>query len=164
MPENTFAQAVGARLRAIRIQRGLSLEGLERKSGGRWKTAAVGSYERGDRMISVWRLAELAGFYGVPVGAFLPGPRESDGRLRLDVEAVRAAPPAAEPLRRWVASIQHTRGDWGRVVTLRRGDLRALTAVYAGTPDGSAVLALLQGWGVLAAPPAGILDARPEVA
>ena len=32
----------------------------------------MGSYERGDRAVTVQRLAELADFYGVPVGALLP--------------------------------------------------------------------------------------------
>ena len=70
-----YAKALGARLRAIRAQQHLSLHGVERKSGGRWKAVVVGSYERGDRAVSVQRLAELAEFYGVPVGELLP--RES---------------------------------------------------------------------------------------
>lgn len=44
-----YAQALGARLRHIRVQQGLSLQGVEAKSGGRWKAVVVGSYERGDR-------------------------------------------------------------------------------------------------------------------
>src|ERR1700743_2511222 len=67
-----YAKALGARLRAIRAQQHLSLHGVERKSGGRWKAVVVGSYERGDRAVSVQRLAELAGFYGVPVSELLP--------------------------------------------------------------------------------------------
>src|SRR3954467_10832154 len=68
-----YATALGARLRAIRMQQHLSLHGVERKSGGRWKAVVVGSYERGDRAVSVQRLAELADFYGVPVNDLLPG-------------------------------------------------------------------------------------------
>ena len=71
-----YAKALGARLRAIRAQQHLSLHGVERKSGGRWKAVVVGSYERGDRAVSVQRLAELAGFYGVPVSELLPTERE----------------------------------------------------------------------------------------
>src|SRR6185437_6250726 len=70
-----YAKALGARLRAIRAQQHLSLHGVERKSGGRWKAVVVGSYERGDRAVSVQRLAELAGFYGVPVSELLPTER-----------------------------------------------------------------------------------------
>jgi hypothetical protein len=34
---------LGARLRAVRMQRYLSLRGVERNSGGRWKAVAVAS-------------------------------------------------------------------------------------------------------------------------
>ena len=68
-----YARALGARLRSIRQQQGLSLHGVEEKSQGRWKAVVVGSYERGDRAVTVQKLAELADFYGVPVGELLPG-------------------------------------------------------------------------------------------
>ena len=67
-----YAKALGARLRAIRTQQGLSLHGVEEKSQGRWKAVVVGSYERGDRAVTVQRLSELADFYGVPVNELLP--------------------------------------------------------------------------------------------
>jgi predicted transcriptional regulator len=62
-----YAKALGSKLRGIRQQQGLSLHGVEQKSGGRWKAVVVGSYERGDRAVTVQKLAELADFYGVPV-------------------------------------------------------------------------------------------------
>src|SRR6202011_5211798 len=68
-----YAKTLGARLRAIRTQQGLSLHGVEEKSRGRWKAVVVGSYERGDRAVTVQKLAELADFYGVPVSELLPG-------------------------------------------------------------------------------------------
>src|SRR3954449_11939071 len=67
-----YAKALGARLRPIRTQQGLSLHGVEEKSRGRWKAVVVGSYERGDRAVTVQRLAELAEFYGVPIQELLP--------------------------------------------------------------------------------------------
>ena len=67
-----YAKTLGARLRAIRTQQGLSLHGVEEKSRGRWKAVVVGSYERGDRSVTVQKLAELADFYGVPVSELLP--------------------------------------------------------------------------------------------
>jgi transcriptional regulator with XRE-family HTH domain len=48
-----YAKTLGARLRAIRTQQGLSLHGVEEKSRGRWKAVVVGSYERGDRSVTV---------------------------------------------------------------------------------------------------------------
>ena len=67
-----YAHALGARLRSIRAQQGLCLHGVEEKSEGRWKAVVVGSYERGDRAVTVAKLAELAEFYGVPVAELLP--------------------------------------------------------------------------------------------
>ena len=64
---NEYAKALGAKLRAVRNQQGLSLQGVEAKSQGAWKAVVVGSYERGDRAVTVQRLAELAEFYGVPM-------------------------------------------------------------------------------------------------
>ena len=39
-----YAKALGAKLRAIRQQQGLSLHGVEERSGGRWKAVVVGSW------------------------------------------------------------------------------------------------------------------------
>ena len=74
-----YAKALGGKLRAIRQQQGLSLHGVEQKSGGRWKAVVVGSYERGDRAVTVQKLAELADFYGVPVAELLPEGRVPSG-------------------------------------------------------------------------------------
>src|SRR2546430_16185007 len=84
-----YAKSLGARLRSIRQQQGLSLQGVEEKSAGRWKAVVVGSYERGDRAVTVSRLAELADFYRVPVAELLPegsGIRQdSAGKISLDL-------------------------------------------------------------------------------
>lgn len=85
-----YAKSLGARLRSIRQQQGLSLQGVEEKSNGRWKAVVVGSYERGDRAVTVSRLAELADFYRVPVAELLPdgsGVRhEPTNKIVLDLE------------------------------------------------------------------------------
>src|SRR5205809_7583540 len=89
MPSD-YAKSLGARLRSIRQQQGLSLQGVEEKSAGRWKAVVVGSYERGDRAVTVSRLAELAEFYRVPVAELLPegsGVRhEHTKKIVLDLE------------------------------------------------------------------------------
>jgi transcriptional regulator with XRE-family HTH domain len=71
-PHGRLREGARRKLRAIRQQQGLSLHGVEQKSGGRWKAVVVGSYERGDRAVTVQKLAELADFYGVPVAELLP--------------------------------------------------------------------------------------------
>ena len=144
-----YARALGARLRGIRTQQGLSLHGVEEKSEGRWKAVVVGSYERGDRAVTVQRLAELADFYGVPVQALLPDAAPTGSS--------EPPPKKAGPLARYAATIQGQRGDYnGKVLSIRTDDLRTLAVIYDVPP---AVLAeQLITWGVLNA------DARRAVA
>jgi transcriptional regulator with XRE-family HTH domain len=149
-----YARSLGARLRAIRTQQGLSLHGVEERSEGRWKAVVVGSYERGDRAVTVQRLAELADFYGVPVSALLPEAGsgsvvEAPPRLIIDLERLSNVPAErAGPLARYAATIQSQRGDYnGRVLSIRQDDLRTLAVIYDMPP---AMLAEeLISWGVL---------------
>jgi transcriptional regulator with XRE-family HTH domain len=151
-----YAKSLGARLRAIRTQQGLSLHGVEEKSKGRWKAVVVGSYERGDRAVTVQRLHELADFYGVPVSELLPegesaspAAGEAPPRLIIDLERLTSVPaPQAAPLARYAATIQSQRGDYnGRVLSIRQEDLRSLAVIYDASP--SALTERLIGWGVL---------------
>ncbi|MCM3883162.1 transcriptional regulator [Frankia sp. R82] len=150
----TYAQEVGVRLRAIRTQKNLSLQRVEVLSRGRWKMAAVGSYERGDRMISMKQLADLAAFYGVPVRALLPGEHpdvlpQRTARVVLNLPALaRASTDDVGPLRRWVAEIQRERGDYaGHVLSIRDADLHTLATLY--TLDRDQLLDRFQQWEVL---------------
>jgi hypothetical protein len=45
---------------------------VERESAGLFKAVVVGSYERGERAVTVSRLAELAEFYDVRTQDLLP--------------------------------------------------------------------------------------------
>src|SRR3954469_13525172 len=67
-----YARRVGERLRAIRKQKGLSLQEVEGASNQEFKASVLGAYERGERAISVPRLQRLARFYNVPVDQLLP--------------------------------------------------------------------------------------------
>jgi transcriptional regulator with XRE-family HTH domain len=149
-----YAKALGARLRAIRTQQNLSLHGVEQKSQGRWKAVVVGSYERGDRAVTVQRLAELAHFYGVPVHELLPGgtpnaAAELPPKLILNLEALQSlGEDKAAPLNRYVAAIQSQRGDYnGRVLSIRQDDLRTLSVIFDLQP--SVLVDQLIEWGVL---------------
>ena len=84
----TYALAVGARLRQVRQERGLSLMRIEEKSDGRFKAVVIGSYERADRAVTVSRLAELAEFYGVTPAELLP-PAEQVPVVEVEAETVR---------------------------------------------------------------------------
>jgi len=148
-----YAKSLGARLRSIRQQQGLSLQGVEEKSGGRWKAVVVGSYERGDRAVTVARLSELAEFYRVPISELLPeegpGREQAAGRLVIDLERLALLPnDETAPLARYARSIQQQRGDYnGRVLSIRADDLRALAIVYDLSPAG--LVDRLTEWGVL---------------
>ncbi|MEX1177382.1 MAG: transcriptional regulator [Nitriliruptor sp.] len=133
----SYTNEVGERLRRARVDRGMSLQDVERRSDGRWKAAVVGSYERGDRNISATRLLELAEFYGVTVAEILPGelaapPKRADTGVVLDLEALGALGPTWAGLRRYCESIQQQRGDYNRrVLSVRGEDLRAIAAIQA---------------------------------
>ncbi len=149
-----YARALGARLRGVRQQQGLSLHAVEERSDRRWKAVVVGSYERGDRAISVQKLAELAGFYGVPVADLLPtgdtsARSEAPRRLVLDLDALSRVPAdRSGPLTRYVAAIQTQRGDFsGRALAIRMDDLRTLAVIYDVSP--AALVEDLVEWGVL---------------
>lgn len=159
--EQSYAKVLGIRLRAIRQQQALSLQGVEEKSDGRWKAVVVGSYERGDRAITVQRLSELARFYRVPVAELLPGADDLAGgaeappKLVLDLERLHQLDLSdAALLERFTSSIQSMRGDYnGRVLTIRDDDLRTLGLIYNETP--SQLAERLIEWGVLRQEPAG---------
>jgi transcriptional regulator with XRE-family HTH domain len=137
----SYAEDVGTRLRRIRVQQGLSLQDVERRSEGRWKAAVVGSYERGDRNISASRLCELAEFYGVTPAEVLPqddAPRPLDrGQgIVIDLTRVDGTGDRWKGLRRYCESIQLQRGDYNRqLLSIRGDDLRALAVIMDTSPD-----------------------------
>jgi transcriptional regulator with XRE-family HTH domain len=149
-----YTHDVGERLRRLRNDRGMSLQDVERDSGGRWKAAVVGSYERGDRNISATRLLELAEFYGVSPREVLPGGERpsrapTDDAIVIDLARLEQAGPDLDAIRRYLASIQLERGDHNRAVLSIRGeDLRALAVIHGRTPD--ELLDELRSLGVLA--------------
>lgn len=154
-----FSREVGHRLRAVRHQRRLSLDEVERESGGRWSASAIGAYERGFRNLSLPRLRELAEFYSVPM-AMLLGEidlRDDDSRpgstkLVLDLGALEQVSDAG-PLVRYARSIVLERGDWnGRMLSIRRDDVRALCSMLH--MDETSLVEQLNAWNALV--PSGV--------
>jgi transcriptional regulator with XRE-family HTH domain len=73
----TYAN-ICAKLRYVRQLKGWTLADVETKSYGKHKAVVIGSYERGQRTISVKKLIELARFYDVPITEFLGIPEQND--------------------------------------------------------------------------------------
>jgi transcriptional regulator with XRE-family HTH domain len=139
---------IGTRLRRVRNQQGMSLADVEKLSGGAWKAVVVGAYERGDRAVSISRLASLAEFYGVPLSELLPGAtvEEHDGVGRgIVLDLTSLTPRAPEPVAavaRFADQVRRTRGDHnGRVLSLRASDVYAL-AMAAGVSSEALMAAL----------------------
>jgi hypothetical protein len=166
-PAQTYARRVGQRLRAIRRQKGLSLQDVEAASGHEFKASVLGAYERGERIISVPRLQRLAGYYEVPVDQLLPPPpelgrvgsasRDGNGddddtgsgptitrsateKVTFDLTRFRdVADPELDMVRQYLNSIQVMRQDFnGRMLTIRRDDIRAIAGMF-GTDPGALV-------------------------
>ncbi len=151
-----YAGKVGGRLRSIRRQKRLSLQDVEATSEQEFKASVLGAYERGERAISVPRLQRLARFYAVPVDQLLPRDDEVGADSVIDLESGTVQPRSADEskvtidlhrlssmdgsdaqlLTRYLGYIQVQRGDFnGRMLTVRRDDLRAIACLLDVNPD-----------------------------
>lgn len=141
----SYNQSVGSRLRSIRKQRGLSLQDVQRLSGGEFKAAVVGAYERGERSLSMPRLHRLAAFFQVPINQFIPHEDPAEGSIiplpsggvTIDLTGIERLEGAeAEMFDRFLRSIQVMRQDFnGKVLTIRRDDLRLLALLLEQPED-----------------------------
>lgn len=151
---NGYSRKVGARLRSLRKQRGLTLQQVEVLSNKRLKGSLLAAYERGDRNISVTRLHQIATLYSVPVNQLLP--EETEGfaepapppKLAIDLASLQGLPERqGSILARHVANLQQQRRDFDTsVVTFRADDLEQLAAAYKTTPE--TLRRSLHEWGV----------------
>lgn len=145
-----YSRLVGARLRVIRRQKKLSLQDVELISEQEFKASVLGAYERGERAISVPRLHRLAHLYHVPVDQLLPGEddteesvadteRRATERESVKIDLTRLdhlTGPEAEMLERYLSMIQVQRQDFnGRMLTIRRDDLRAIACILGTGVD-----------------------------
>ncbi|MGH9117379.1 MAG: transcriptional regulator [Acidimicrobiales bacterium] len=164
-----YGLQLGRRLRAIRRQKGLSLQDVEGQSESEFKASALGAYERGERAISVPRLQRLARFYHVPVDQLLPieppAPevepsrqgssarrRPPTGTITIDLgQARELSSPEGVMLNHYLEMIQVERQDFnGRMLTIRRDDIRALACIFH--TDGDGIRPLLDEKGLLYQP------------
>ena len=148
-----YGRKVGERLRAIRRQKGLSLQDVEAASRQEFKASVLGAYERGERAISVPRLQRLARFYSVPVEQLLPREEGDAGadvvdltesatrdlRVSITIDLTRLRDlesVTSQMLVRYLQMIQVQRQDFnGRMLTVRRDDLRAIACILDTSLD-----------------------------
>lgn len=128
---------LGRQLRQIRQQKGMTLQQVEEASDGTWKAVVIGSYERGDRSVSVAKLARLADFYEVPLSALLPSQGASSsttpaaGGVVVDLQRLAAIDDGEDEIAGMLVRLAHgvrsRRGDYnGRILSLRNADLESL--------------------------------------
>lgn len=138
--DDGYGRVVGERLRRIRRQKHLSLQEVEASSAQEFKASVLGAYERGERAISVPRLQRLAMFYKVPVDQLLPSMEEEEVDTPLEIDKIGAKIDLtrlehlngneSEMLARYLRMIQVQRQDFnGRVLTIRRDDMRAIACI-----------------------------------
>ena len=134
MTNQPTQQSIAVRIRKIRKSRGWTLADVEKFSKGAFKAVVLGSYERGDRTMSIKRALDLANLYGVPLQYLVQEeqvpvmtPRNA---LVLDLRRVKSQSESDEKSRllaTFIAWISHQRNDWnGEVMSLREGDLSLL--------------------------------------
>jgi transcriptional regulator with XRE-family HTH domain len=125
------------RLRIIRKSKGWSLQDVELHSNGKWKAVVIGSYERGDRAISLKKSISLMEFYQVPISELFPEvtPIVSARSLTLDLVRISTGIDAnTEQIRRFTKLVSDRRKDWnGQLLTIRANDLQFLSLLLGLT-------------------------------
>ncbi|CAN2197266.1 Cro/C1-type helix-turn-helix domain [Candidatus Nanopelagicaceae bacterium] len=137
MGRETTIEDVGKALRAIRLSRKLSLSDVEKLSNGEVKAVVLGSYERGDRSISIKRAIVIAAIYEMPLGQLIDPVRTTStsstdqvrqGQIIIDTRKLMRLSEQnvgqLAPVARFVHRIIRLRQDWnGEVISLRASDI-----------------------------------------
>ena len=119
------------RLRSVREAKSLTLLDVEEKSGGQVTAVALGSYERGDRQISLSKLLQIARVYELPASEILTQKTErvEPIRITVDLRKIRqSARSESVKTTRVLREIANLRGDWnGEIISIRATDLTNLS-------------------------------------
>lgn len=111
------------RLRDIRKSKGWSLQDVEHHSNGKWKAVVIGSYERGDRAISLKKAISLMQFYQVPITELFPDVTTQVSVRSISVnlnKLTTSSEVKSQVLQRFTKSIINRRRDWnGQILTIR---------------------------------------------
>ena len=139
-------EEIAARLRSIRLSRNLTLADVEAKSHKQLRAVALGSYERGDRTLSVKKAAQLSEFYDVPLSYLLTGrspTQRAEGEIVIDLRRIKAlsiseeqSTPTANILFSFIFGIIKERQDFnGEILSLRKSDISFLTIAIGCTHE-----------------------------
>ena len=143
---NIEMEEIAARLRSIRLSRNLTLSDVEIKSHKKLRAVALGSYERGDRTLSVKKAAQLSDFYEVPLSYLLTGlspTQATTHTITLDLRRVRELSALANNqtltqkiLFSFIFGIIKERQDFnGEILSLRKSDIDFLTTTIGCSDD-----------------------------
>lgn len=133
----------------LRCERGWTLADVEKLSKGSLKAVVLGSYERGDRSLSINRAIEIANLFSIPLHYLLAAPEKSAGspaRVTIMIDLRRLRLLADDPstsadrtfqtvssLLAWVAN---QRCDWnGEILSLRESDRATLALMTLMNED-----------------------------
>ncbi len=145
----TTHEEICTRLRTIRISKGLSLADVEITSKRSIRAVVLGSYERGDRALSVKKAIEIAAFYGVPLTYLLEQPKSAEGVIRppvIDLRQIRkiladtqekhSITPELGSIFTFISGIVALRNDWnGEVLSMRSSDISLLAMTLGRNSD-----------------------------
>jgi transcriptional regulator with XRE-family HTH domain len=139
-------EEIAARLRSIRLSRNLTLADVESKSHKKLRAVSLGSYERGDRTLSVKKASELSHFYEVPLSYLLTGHSPTQARshkIVMDLRRVRELSELStnqsltqKILFSFLFGIIKERQDFnGEILSLRKSDIDFLTTTIGCSED-----------------------------
>lgn len=142
-------KSISQRLRNIRTAKGLSLRDVQIASAGQIPAVVLGSYERGDRALSVGRAIQIAEFYGLPLTYLLSEAvsiKEQGESIVIDLRRLRLLAGDQRSMRdegihvrtvaTYAAGIVGKRNDWnGEVLTVRADDVEFLATALGGTRE-----------------------------
>jgi len=143
---NTEMEEIAARLRSIRLSRNLTLADVEAKSHKQLRAVALGSYERGNRTLTVKKSALLSEFYDVPLSYLLTGrspTQKADCEIAIDLRRIKGlcvseekSTPTAQILFSFIFGIIKERQDFnGEILSLRKSDIAFLTITIGCTHE-----------------------------
>ena len=134
---NRGIEEISARLRAIRRSKNLTLAEIELLSKGKLHAVSLGSYERGDRALTVKKALEIAQFYEIPLAYLLTGKQAQVGqreRTVIDLRRLRSlhgkekVSLTLQIVISFIGGIIKARQDFnGEVLSLRDNDCEYLT-------------------------------------